>query len=51
MRAVLCHSFTGPEDLRVGEIEEPKPGNDEPPAPQELLDCRCFYWRLDREVP
>jgi NADPH:quinone reductase len=29
MRAVLCHSFTGPEDLRVGEIEEPKPASDE----------------------
>ncbi|WP_247984593.1 alcohol dehydrogenase catalytic domain-containing protein [Bradyrhizobium sp. 186] len=29
MRAVLCHSFTGPEDLRVGEIEAPKPAGDE----------------------
>ena len=29
MRAVLCSAFTGPEDLRVGEIEEPKPGADE----------------------
>jgi NADPH2:quinone reductase len=29
MRAILCTSFTGPEDLRVGEIEEPKPASDE----------------------
>jgi NADPH2:quinone reductase len=29
MRAVLCNAFTGPEDLRVGEIEEPKPAGDE----------------------
>ena len=29
MRAVLCNAFTGPEDLRVGEIEEPKPASDE----------------------
>src|SRR5262245_66045198 len=29
MKAVLCHFFTGPEDLRVGEIEEPKPASDE----------------------
>src|SRR5207302_11317190 len=29
MRAVLCSAFTGPEDLRVGEIEEPKPASDE----------------------
>ena len=29
MRAVLCSAFTGPEDLQVGEIEEPKPASDE----------------------
>jgi NADPH2:quinone reductase len=29
MRAVLCHAFTGPEDLCVGEIEEPTPASDE----------------------
>ena len=29
MRAVLCSAFTGPEDLRVGEIEAPKPAADE----------------------
>lgn len=29
MRAVLCRSFTGPADLRVGEIAEPKPADDE----------------------
>ena len=29
MRAVLCSSFTGPDDLRIGEIEEPKPAGDE----------------------
>ena len=29
MRAVLCGAFTGPEDLRIGEIEEPKPASDE----------------------
>jgi uncharacterized protein YjiS (DUF1127 family) len=29
MRAVVCHSFTGPEDLRIGEIDEPKPASDE----------------------
>jgi NADPH:quinone reductase len=29
MRAVLCSAFTGPEGLRVGEIEEPKPAGDE----------------------
>ena len=29
MRAVLCSAFTGPEDLRIGEIEEPKPASDE----------------------
>lgn len=26
MRAVLCHDFTGPGDLTVGEIEAPTPG-------------------------
>jgi hypothetical protein len=29
MRAVLCSAFTGPEDLRIGEIEEPDPASDE----------------------
>jgi NADPH2:quinone reductase len=29
MRAVLCHAFTGPEDLRIGEIEAPIPAGDE----------------------
>ncbi|MCK1745573.1 NADPH:quinone oxidoreductase family protein [Bradyrhizobium sp. 139] len=29
MRAVLCSSFTGPADLRVSEIEPPKPAGDE----------------------
>jgi NADPH2:quinone reductase len=29
MRAVLCSAFTGPQDLRIGEIDEPKPANDE----------------------
>ena len=29
MRAVLCSAFTGPEDLRIGKIEEPKPAGDE----------------------
>jgi NADPH2:quinone reductase len=29
MRAVLCSSFTGPEDLRLSEIAEPKPAGDE----------------------
>jgi NADPH2:quinone reductase len=29
MRAVLCSAFTGPDDLRIGEIETPKPAGDE----------------------
>src|SRR4030081_1828449 len=29
MRAVLCNAFTGPEDLRIDEVEEPKPASDE----------------------
>lgn len=29
MKAVLCSSFTGPGDLRLGEIDEPKPAGDE----------------------
>ena len=29
MRAVLCNAFTGPQDLRVGDIDEPKPAADE----------------------
>ena len=29
MRAVLCDSFTGAEDLRIGEFEEPVPAGDE----------------------
>ena len=29
MRAVLCSAFTGPQDLRIGEIEEPTPASDE----------------------
>ena len=29
MRAVLCSAFTGPEDLRIGQIDEPKPVGDE----------------------
>ncbi|PSO15550.1 NADPH:quinone oxidoreductase family protein [Bradyrhizobium sp. MOS003] len=29
MKAVLCHSFTGPGDLSLGEIDVPKPASDE----------------------
>lgn len=29
MKAVLCSSFTGPDDLRLGEIDEPTPAGDE----------------------
>ncbi|MBB4428949.1 NADPH2:quinone reductase [Bradyrhizobium sp. CIR48] len=29
MKAVLCHSFTGPGDLRLAEIDVPKPARDE----------------------
>jgi len=29
MKAVLCTSFTGPADLRVDEIDEPKPAGDD----------------------
>ncbi|MFT4120006.1 NADPH:quinone oxidoreductase family protein [Bradyrhizobium sp.] len=29
MRAILCSSFTGPKDLRVSEIDAPKPAGDE----------------------
>ncbi|HEV2159696.1 NADPH:quinone oxidoreductase family protein [Bradyrhizobium sp.] len=29
MKAILCHSFTGPGDLRLGEIDEPHPAADE----------------------
>ena len=29
MKAILCHSFTGPGDLRLGEIDVPKPAADE----------------------
>lgn len=29
MKAVLCASFTGPADLRVGKIDEPKPAGDD----------------------
>jgi NADPH2:quinone reductase len=29
MRAVLCSAFTGAEHLRIGEIEDPKPADDE----------------------
>jgi NADPH:quinone reductase len=29
MRAVLCSAFTGPDDLCIGEIEPPKPSDDE----------------------
>lgn len=29
MKAVLCNSFTGPADLRLSEIDEPKPAGDE----------------------
>jgi NADPH2:quinone reductase len=29
MRAVICSTFTGPEDLRIGEIPAPKPASDE----------------------
>lgn len=29
MKAVLCSSFTGPQDLRVDDVAEPKPGSDE----------------------
>lgn len=29
MRAVLCSAFTGPEDLQIAEIAEPKPAGDE----------------------
>ena len=30
MRAVLCSAFTGPDDLQIGDIEEPTPADDEP---------------------
>ncbi|TQF37773.1 quinone oxidoreductase [Bradyrhizobium sp. UNPF46] len=29
MKAILCHAFTGPGDLRLGEIAEPRPAADE----------------------
>lgn len=29
MKAVLCSAFTGPENLCIGEVEEPKPASDE----------------------
>ncbi|WP_298241285.1 NADPH:quinone oxidoreductase family protein [uncultured Bradyrhizobium sp.] len=29
MKAMLCHSFTGPGDLRLGETAEPRPAADE----------------------
>ncbi len=29
MRAVLCSAFSGPEDLRIAEIDEPQPAGDE----------------------
>ena len=29
MRAVLCSAFTGADDLRIGEVEEPRPASDE----------------------
>ncbi|MET4485542.1 NADPH:quinone oxidoreductase family protein [Bradyrhizobium sp. LA7.1] len=29
MKAVLCNSFTGPADLRLGEIDAPRPAGDE----------------------
>ncbi len=29
MKAVLCSTFTGPEDLRIAEIEAPRPAGDE----------------------
>ncbi|MFC7698157.1 NADPH:quinone oxidoreductase family protein [Bradyrhizobium sp. GCM10028915] len=29
MRAILCSSFTGPADLRLGDIDEPKPAREE----------------------
>jgi NADPH2:quinone reductase len=29
MRAVICNAFTGPKDLRVGEIDAPKPKSNE----------------------
>ena len=29
MRAVLCRSFSGPDELSIGEIDEPKPAADE----------------------
>lgn len=29
MKAVLCHSFTGPDDLRLSEVDEPRPARDE----------------------
>ncbi|MCP3409696.1 NADPH:quinone oxidoreductase family protein [Bradyrhizobium sp. CCGB01] len=29
MRAILCSAFTGPKDLCLGEIDEPKPAGDE----------------------
>ena len=29
MRAVICSAFTGPDDLRIGEIDAPKPASNE----------------------
>jgi NADPH:quinone reductase len=38
MKAILCNSFTGPADLRLGEIDAPRPAGDEI-----LIDVHATY--------
>lgn len=56
MRAVLCDAFTGPEDIRIGEIEAPKPTSDEilidvHAASISFMDCLLVSGRYQMRPP
>jgi NADPH2:quinone reductase len=56
MRAVLCSAFTGPRDLRVGDIEEPQPAADEilidvHAASVSFMDCLLVSGRYQMRPP
>jgi NADPH:quinone reductase len=56
MRAVVCSAFTGPQDLRVADIEEPKPAADEilidvHAASVTFMDCLLVSGRYQMRPP
>jgi NADPH2:quinone reductase len=56
MRAVLCSEFSGPEELQIGSIEEPRPAADEVlvdvhAASVSFMDCLLVSGRYQMRPP